>query len=77
MITKDEALSIVRQNLNGWSIQKFALHNGKFVFMVFSDDPDEGQFDPFYSVDASTGEFSGYPLMLDNNLDVLDLMRPV
>lgn len=45
----------------------------KYIFVIFTDDPDEGIFDPFYSVDKETGEFSDYSIFEDGNPN--DIMK--
>ena len=37
--------------------------------MVFFSDPDEGIFDPFYSVDKTTGEVAKFSVFTDGDFD--------
>jgi hypothetical protein len=68
MLSIEEAKNVVKQNLPFWNIKKFVIYNGLYVFQVYSDDPEEGGFDPFFSVNKSTGEFLDFSPFEDGNL---------
>jgi hypothetical protein len=65
----DQAKEIVKKALPTGTIQKVVSYNGLFIFQVFTDDPFEGEMDPFYSVDQKTGTFAGFPLLTHPNLN--------
>ena len=63
MISMVEAKQIVKQNIQGCSIKKAALYKNKYIFYAPTKDPNEGNMDPFYSVDIDDGTFSDYPII--------------
>lgn len=67
MLSKEQAISIVSKIFPSGEIQKVADYKGKYIFMIFTNDPYEGHFDPFYSVDKETGKFSDYSLFEDGD----------
>lgn len=74
MLSKDDAYSIIYKELPTGKIQHCVEYNGVFVVQVFFDDPDEGTFDPFYSVDRTTGAFSDFSIITDGDPKVLDAL---
>jgi hypothetical protein len=63
----DDATQIVNREFPDGKIQKSIDYEGKFIFQIFTDDPLEGELDPFYSVDQNTGEFSDFSIMTDGD----------
>jgi hypothetical protein len=57
------ASEIVQKNLPGSKIFKAVDHGNLFLFLVESDDPDESGFDPFFSVNKTTGDFSDFSIL--------------
>ena len=76
MLDIDPATMIVKKHIPDGSIKKHIEYNGLFIFQVFQDDPFEGEFDPFYSVNRTTGEFRDFSILTDGDFKVLsDLFR--
>ena len=69
MIDLVEAERIIKQEFPEATIPSFISYGNVFVFMVFSSDPDEGIFDPFYSVDKTTGEVAEFSVLTDGDFD--------
>lgn len=69
MIDVVEAEGIIRQKFPEATIPSFISYGNLFVFMVFFSDPDEGIFDPFYSVDKTTGEVAEFSVFTDGEFD--------
>lgn len=69
MIDFVEAERIIKQEFPEATIPSFISYGNVFVFMVFSSDPDEGIFDPFYSVDKTTGEVAEFSVFTDGDFD--------
>lgn len=67
MLSKEEAANIVLKNLPGGKIQSFISYGDLYIFQVFTDIPMEEIFDPFYSVNKETGEFSDFSILTDGN----------
>lgn len=63
-----EATAIVHKNYPEGKIQKFIVYKDLFLFQVFSDDPFEGQWDPYYSVNQKTGEFRDFSIITDGDI---------
>ena len=70
MLNIEEARKIVKKNFPRGKIEKYIECNDLFVFLITTDDPLEGGFDPFYSVHRKTGIFQGFPMMLPENFKV-------
>jgi len=66
-INLDQAAAIVKKEFPEGKIQKYIDYKGKFIFQIFTEDPLEGELDPFYSVDQNTGEFSDFSILTDGN----------
>ena len=73
MLSINEAMKIVEKHIPDCEIQKCIIHNGLYVFMVYTADELEGQMDPFYSVNMKTGDFRDFSIITDGNIS--DLMR--
>lgn len=62
-MTEAEALKIAMKYMApGSEFKKSAEFGNLFIFMIIGPDPMEGDLDPFYSVDKSTGRFSDFSL---------------
>lgn len=73
MINMDDAKQIVRQNIPGCVIKGIIFYDGKYVILAETDDPLEGNMDPFYSVDPRTGSFSGFSAVHPKNIKALQV----
>lgn len=65
MLNGEQATQVVRLAIPNGRIQAMIKWNGLYLFQVFDDDPEEGEWDPFYSVDANTGDFSDFSILKD------------
>lgn len=62
-MTEAEALRIAMTHMAPGSKFKRAVEHGDhFVFHINGPDPVEGNLDPFYSVNKTTGEFSDFDI---------------
>ena len=75
MLTNDQASAIVNKQIPNGKIQGFVVYNGMYIFQVFTDDPFEGTFDPFYSVDQNTGEFKEFSVLNGDGSNVISLFK--
>ena len=69
MLNDIQLTNIVKKNLSGWVIKKSVDYGNLKLFMVDSLDPEEGMFDPFFSVDKGTGEFSDFSILTDGDTE--------
>lgn len=70
------AIDIAKKALPNGKIQKYIEYNGLFVFQIFTDDPGEEEYDPFYSVNKETGEFREFSIITDGNIKkIVDLFE--
>lgn len=70
-----DAIEIVKNNLPNGRILKYVVYRELFVFLVIGDSPEEGMFDPYYSVNQKSGEFSEFSVFTDcEDFEILDLM---
>lgn len=68
MLDITAARNVVEKNLPNGTIQAFISYRDLFVFQVFdNNDEMEGQWDPFYSVNKNTGEFSDFSIITDGD----------
>ena len=67
MLDIKEATKIVQKALPGWKIQAHVDYKNLYLFQVFSNEPEEEEFDPFFSVNKETGEFSDFSIITDGN----------
>lgn len=73
MLGIKEALAIAKKAVPDGKVQKAISYKNVFVFQIFTDDPFEGQLDPFYSVDRNTGEFRDFSIF--NGGNAVELVR--
>lgn len=68
MLSEQEATAIVRDAFPGSRIEPPIDYRGVYLFMVFNDDdPLEGDQDPFFSVEQSTGELRDFSIITDGD----------
>ena len=62
-MTEAEALKIaMRYMAPGSKHIRTVTHGNSFIFHINGPDPAEGNLDPFYSVDKTTGKFSDFSI---------------
>lgn len=72
MLSRSEAEEIIEKTFPKARIKSPVDYKGAYVFGVFDDtDEFEGDMDPFYSVDKTTGQVSDFSLFYD--IDTKDL----
>jgi hypothetical protein len=63
-MTEAEALKIAMRHMApGSKFIKSATYGNHFIFQINGPDPVEGNLDPFFSVDKTTGEFSDFSIV--------------
>jgi hypothetical protein len=63
-MTEAEALKIAMKYMApGSKFIKSATYGNLFIFQINGPDPLEGNLDPFFSVDKTTGEFSDFSIV--------------
>jgi hypothetical protein len=63
-MTEAEALKIaMRYMAPGSKFIKSATYGNLFIFQINGPDPAEGDLDPFFSVDKTTGKFSDFSIV--------------
>lgn len=68
MLTSREALDIVKSVMPKAKIESYIEYRNLFIYQMIIDDPYEGGWDPFYSVNRDTKEFKEFSIMLDGDL---------
>jgi hypothetical protein len=64
MLTEAEALKIAMRYMGpGSKLVKSATYGNFFIFQINGPDPLEGDLDPFFSVDKTTGKFSDFSIV--------------
>lgn len=66
-VTVQEALHIIERNLLEGEIKGVIRWGNNWIFCVYTNDSEEGELDPFYSVDVNTGAFSGFSIVGDQD----------
>jgi hypothetical protein len=63
-MTENEALKIAMKYMApGSKFVKSATYGNLFIFQINGPDPLEGNLDPFFSVDKTTGKFSDFSIV--------------
>lgn len=75
MLSKQEALAKLKKFEPIATPEKIIVFNGLYLILApVKDDPIEGNFDPFYSVDMETGAVRDYSLFQDGKAKEIDLL---
>lgn len=62
-MTEEEALNIAMSRMApGSTFVKSTTYGNLFIFQINGPDPAEGNLDPFFSVNKTTGEFSDFSI---------------
>lgn len=70
-MTEAEALKIAMKHMaTGSTFVKSATHENLFIFHINGPDPAEGNLDPFFSVDKTTGKFRDFSIA-EGGLDLI------
>jgi len=69
MLTEEQATQIIKSAFLDGEIKAFIDYNGVYLFQVFSPDPLEGDQDPFFSVNQTTGELRDFSVMTDGDIN--------
>lgn len=73
-VDQDQATRIVQRNIPRAKIQATVFYKDSYLFQVFTDDPEEGEMDPFYSVNRNTGVFTDFSILTHENAkQIVDL----
>lgn len=74
MVSSQQATSIVKSEFPDGTIESYISYKNLFVFKVFTKDSQEGQMDPFFSVDKTTGELRDFSIITDGDItEITDL----
>jgi len=68
LIDLENAAAIATSSYPKGKIQSVIDYHGVWLFKIFTDDPDEGIWDPFFSVNQKTGVFEEFSPMDDGNI---------
>lgn len=71
MLDLDAAKKIALSHIRGGRVNAVRETDNLYILQIFTNSPDEGQMDPFYSVDKKTGAFSGFSMFLDKNFELI------
>jgi hypothetical protein len=75
MLDEKAARDVIMKNLPDGEIQYVVSYQNLFIFQVFSGDPEEREFDPFFTVNKDTGEFRDFSLITDGNPEIFRLLE--
>lgn len=77
MLSEAEATQIVKKAIPKGRIEAVVSYRDLYLFQVFEDDdPEEGDQDPFYSVNKNTKEFRDFSIFRDGNMpEIANLFR--
>lgn len=67
MLNVSDAAKLIHKEFPDGKIQSYIEYRGLYIFQVFSSDPLEGEMDPFFSVDPTTGELRDFSIITDGN----------
>jgi hypothetical protein len=72
MLTDTQALAVLQKAFPDAKVEPFIPYHGLLLFKVFEPDPEEGEFDPFYSVDPQNGEIKEFSILTDGNIEEIN-----
>lgn len=76
MLSSDEAIAKLKQLAPDRNPEKLITYNGLYLIMAPSSDPDEGVWDPYFSVDMNTGETRDYSIYQDGKArEIVELFK--
>lgn len=74
LLAENDARIIVKRAFPKADIKPPISYRGLYLFQVFTDDPEEGEFDPFFSVNQQTGELRDFSVITDGDInEITDL----
>jgi hypothetical protein len=62
------AIAIIKKEIPGGKIQSWIVYRDLYLFQVFTLNPLEEMYDPFYSVHRETGEFNEFSILTDGDI---------
>lgn len=65
MLSPEEAIAKLKLVAPDRNPEKIITFSGLYLILAPSEDPDEGLWDPFFSVDMNTGETRDYSIYQD------------
>lgn len=65
MLSEQEAISKLKLIAPDRNPEKIITYNGLYLILAPGSDPDEGLWDPYFSVDMNTGEARDYSIYQD------------
>lgn len=74
MLSSSEATQVVNEAIPNGEIQSFVEYRNLYLFQVFTDDPEEEEMDPFYSVNKETGEFLDFSIFIDGDISEISAL---
>lgn len=72
MLSFEEARKIAQDSYPEGRIELQVGYRDLYLFQIFDEDPNEGEMDPFYSVDMNTGEFRDFSVLTDGDFDEIE-----
>lgn len=78
MLSKQQAIAIVKQRLPTGKLGPSVEYEDVYLFQVELPNPGEEEMDPFYSVNKNTGEFQEFSVLTDGDIEeITDLFLNV
>lgn len=71
MFDINAAKKIALSNIRDGRVNAIRETDDLYILQIFTDSHEEGQMDPFYSVNKKTGAFSGFPMFSDKNFELI------
>lgn len=69
MLSEADAIILIKREFIGADIRPPIKYRNIYIFQVFTSDPDEGGFDPFFSVNQETGELRDFSVVADGDIN--------
>lgn len=74
MLSEKAAVQIAKKYIPDGDIQACARYRDLYLFQIFVGTSEEFGFDPFYSVNANTGEFKDFSIITDGDIDEISIL---
>lgn len=74
MLSEKAAIQIAKKYIPDGEIRERVRYRDLYILQIFVGTPEEFGFDPFYSVNANTGEFRDFSIITDGDVNEISTL---
>lgn len=75
MLTEIQAQYIMTKSFPEFSLKSWAIYKDVYLFRVQYPIPEEKDFDPFFSVNKTTGEVRDFSVLVDGDINEIAALK--